>query len=204
MGACRDYASKTVWCFYITLRPGKGPAAAGFYTLGKMVMGVPSTLVGEAVNDFFYPGITEAAHNGENLPRHIVRATGALFVIGLVPFGLLVLSGPTLFDFVFSSDWAKAGEKARWLSLWLLTAFINRPSVATIPVLSLQRGFLVYEIASVIARASAIVLGVSLFQSDLVAIALFSVVGVVLNLFLIAWVLRMAYSLERTKMGGRT
>jgi len=176
-----------------------GPAAAGFYTVGQLVLGLPSTLVGKAVYDVFYPRITEAAHKGENLPRHIVRATGALLAIGLVPFGLVFLSGPWLFSLVFGHEWTMAGEYARWLSLWLLTAFINRPSVATIPVLSLQRGFLVYEITSVIARVSAIVLGVYLFQSDVVAIALFAVVGVALNLFLIAWVLRIAYGLENAR-----
>ncbi|WP_338115114.1 lipopolysaccharide biosynthesis protein [Thiocapsa imhoffii] len=179
-----------------------GPAAAGFYTLGTMVMGMPSTLVGKAVNDVFYPRITEAAHNGENLTRHIVRATGAMFAIGVVPFGLVVVFGPMLFSFVFGSDWAMAGEYARWLALWLLAGFINRPSVATIPVLSLQRGFLLYELASVIVRVSAIVLGVLLFQSDVVAVTLFAVVGVVLNLFLIAWVLRTVYGLENGRLHG--
>ena len=176
-----------------------GSAAAGFYTLARMVMAMPSTLIGKAVNDVFYPRITEAAHNGENLTQHILRATGALLAIGMVPFGLVVLFGPWLFGLVFGHEWVMAGEYARWLSLWLLAAFINQPSVATIPVLSLQRGFLVYEITSVIARVSAIVLGVYLFQSDVVAIALFAVVGVALNLFLIAWVLRIAYGLENAR-----
>lgn len=180
-----------------------GPAAAGFYTLGRMVMGLPSTLVGNAINDVFYPRITEAAHNVENLPRHIVRATGALLAIGLVPFGLVFVFGPWLFSLVFGHEWAMAGQYARWLSLWLFAAFINRPSVATIPVLSLQRGFLFYEIISVIARVSAIVLGVYLFQSDVVAIALFAVVGVALNLFLIAWVLQIAYGLENAREDGQ-
>ena len=170
-----------------------GPVAAGYYTLARMVMAMPTTLIGKAVNDVFYPRITEAAHNGENLPRHIVQATGALLAIGVVPFGLVVLSGPWLFSFVFGDEWGTAGEYARWLALWLLAAFINRPSVATIPVLSLQRGFLVYEIVSVVVRVAAIIVGVSLFESDVIAIALFSLSGVGLNLFLVAWVLRQTY-----------
>ena len=170
-----------------------GPAAAGFYTLGKMVLGVPSSLVGKAVSDVFYPRISEAARNGDNLYRLILRATGALLVIGIVPFGLVVLFGPWLFGLVFGSNWVAAGEYARWLALWLLVGFINRPSVATIPVLSIQRGFLVYEVLSVIVRAAALILGVSLYQSDEIAIALFAIAGVCLNLFLIAWVLRIAH-----------
>ncbi|MCG5516370.1 MULTISPECIES: lipopolysaccharide biosynthesis protein [unclassified Ectothiorhodospira] len=177
-----------------------GPAAAGFYTLGQMVMGMPSTLIGKAVTDVFYPRITEAAHKGEDLIQHIIRATAALFAIGIVPFGLVILFGPWLFSFAFGTEWAIAGEYARWLALWLLAAFMNRPCVATMPVLSLQRGFLLYEIFSVIGRTSAILLGFMLFHSDLIAIALFSAVGFVLNLVLISWVLNIAHSRDEKKL----
>ena len=177
-----------------------GPVSAGFYTLGKMVMGIPSGLVGKAVNDVFYPKITEAAHNGENIARQIVQATLALLAVGIVPFGLVVAFGPSLFSFVFGAEWSMAGEYARWLALWLLAAFVNRPSVAAIPVLSLQSGFLAYELASVVLRGFAIFMGVILVGSDLFAIVLFSVVGVFLNTFLILWVI---YTSQKSEFVSR-
>jgi O-antigen/teichoic acid export membrane protein len=170
-----------------------GPAAAGFYTLAKMVMGLPTILIGKAVNDVFYPRITEAAHNGENLPRYILQTTGVMLAIGMVPFGLVILFGPALFSFVFGNEWAVAGEYARWLSFWLLAAFISRPSIATIPVLSLQKQFLIYEIVSVAVRTLSLILGVLIFQSDVVAVALFSLSGLILIFLLIEWVRRSAY-----------
>ena len=176
-----------------------GPVSAGFYTLGKMVMGMPSGLVGKAVKDVFYPKITEAAHKGENVASQIVQATLALLAVGIVPFGLVVAFGPSLFSFVFGAEWSMAGEYARWLALWLLAAFVNRPSVAAIPVLSLQRGFLAYEFASVVLRAMAIFMGMIFFGSDLFAIALFSLVGVFLNAFLILWVIRIS---QKSQLGS--
>ena len=169
-----------------------GPAAAGFYTLAKAVMVMPLNLIGKGVSDVFYPRIAEAAHNDENLSRYIVHATVALLAIGVVPFGLVMLLGPWLFRFVFGNEWDVAGEYARWLALWLLAAFINRPSVATIPVLSLQRGFLIYEIANIVFRLAAIGIGSMIFESDVAAVALFSLAGLASNLLLVAWVLRAA------------
>jgi O-antigen/teichoic acid export membrane protein len=166
-----------------------GPSAAGFYTLGKMVMGLPSTLIGKAVNDVFYPKITEAAHNGENLPRHIVRATGALLVIGIIPFGLVFLFGPWLFGFVFGDDWTMAGEYARWLALFFLLNFINKPSVAAVPVLGIQRGLLVYELFSTGTKALGLVAGFYWFGSDLWAVALFSIIGVLAYSAMMLWIL---------------
>lgn len=166
-----------------------GPAAAGFYTLGRIVMGVPSTLVGKAVNDVFYPRITEAAHNGENLVSHIVRATGALFAVGIVPFGLVVLFGPWLFSFVFGSEWATAGEYARWLALFFLFNFVNKPCVAAVPVLDIQRGLLVYEFFSTGGKVVGLAVGFYWFGSDVWAVALFSVIGVVAYSAMMLWIL---------------
>ena len=173
-----------------------GSAAAGFYTLAKMVMALPTTVIGNAVKDVFYPRITKASHKGENLTLYIIQATGGMFAIGVLPFGVVMLFGPWLFGIVFGDEWVTAGEYARWLSFWLLTSFSNRPSVATIPVLGIQKGFLAYEIASVIARVSAIIMGVLMFNSDLVAIILFATVGAGLNIFLIGWVLKTAHRRE--------
>jgi O-antigen/teichoic acid export membrane protein len=166
-----------------------GPIAAGFYTLAKMVMGMPTALVGKAVNDVFYPRITEAAHNGENLPRQIVQATVALLALGAVPFGLVVLFGPWLFGLVFGEDWVIAGEYARWLALFFLFNFINKPSVAAVPVLGIQRGLLVYELFSTGAKVLGLVVGFYWFGSDVWAVALFSVVGVLAYSAMMLWIL---------------
>ncbi len=166
-----------------------GPVAAGFYTLAKMVMGMPTTLVGKAVNDVFYPRITEAAYNGENLPRHIVQATGALLAIGVVPFGLVVLFGPWLFGLVFGEDWLIAGEYARWLAFFFLFNFINKPAVAAVPVLGVQRGLLVYELFSTGTKALGLVVGFYWFGSDIWAVAFFSLIGVVAYIAMMLWIL---------------
>jgi O-antigen/teichoic acid export membrane protein len=163
-----------------------GPAAAGFYTLGKTVMGMPSILIGKSVGDVFYPRITEAAHNGENLKGLIVKATIALAAVGFVPFGLVVAFGPWLFGLVFGGEWVVAGEYARWLAAWLYFGFLNRPSVAAIATLSLQGFFLIHELLSVFARVIALVIGFYFFSSDILAISLFSIVGLLSNTFLIA------------------
>jgi O-antigen/teichoic acid export membrane protein len=165
-----------------------GPAAAGFYTLAKMVMGAPSTLLGKAVTDVFYPRITEAAHNGENLAHHIIRATGILFAVGIVPFGLVMVFGPWLFGLVFGGDWVVAGEYARWLSLFFLFNFINKPSVAAVPVLGIQPGLLLYELFSTGGKVIGLVAGFYWMDSDIWAIALFSIVGVAAYSWMITWI----------------
>jgi O-antigen/teichoic acid export membrane protein len=166
-----------------------GAAAAGFYALGKTVMGIPSLLVGKSVSDVFYPRITKAAHNNEYLPPLIVKVTAVLALFGFVPFAVVGVFGPRLFSFIFGPEWAPAGEYARWLTIWFYCAFLNSPSIAAIWPLSLQRFFLSYEVVGVLGRLIAILAGYYIFRNDVKTVAFYSVTGALLNLSLICCVL---------------
>jgi O-antigen/teichoic acid export membrane protein len=162
-----------------------GPSSAGFYALGKSVMAAPVSLIGKSVGDVFYPRITEAAYNGENLYKLVKKATFLLALIAIAPFTTVSLFGPELFSVVFGSEWIVAGEYARWLALWLLFSLLNKPCVAALPVLNLQKYFLYYEIIGIIISAVGLYTCLVIFKDDLLAIKCFSLIWVFLNLFLI-------------------
>lgn len=161
------------------------PTAAGFYSIGRTVLGLPSRLIGKAIGDVFYPRINAAAHNGESVSRLIYKATLALGFIGLIPFGTVIFFGPCLFEFVFGTEWLAAGEYARWISLVSFSAFINKPSVKAMPVLSAQGFHLSFTIIKFILRSLALILGFLAFNSDIIAIALFGITSAMLNVILI-------------------
>lgn len=169
-----------------------GPASAGFYTIGRTVLNIPSSLIGKSVGDVFYPRIAEAANNKENVTALIKKATLALAGIGIFPFGLVILFGPFLFSFVFGSDWAIAGEYARWIALWSFFGFMNRPSVRSLPVLSAQRFHLIYTIIMLVTRLGVLAIGYYVYSSDLIAIALFGITGAILNFGLITITLKIS------------
>jgi len=171
-----------------------GPSSAGFYSLGKMVMAVPLTLIAKSVGDVFYPRVTEAVNDKEDVFRLIAKATLALAAIGILPFTFVIVFGPLIFSIVFGSEWAMAGEYARWLALWLLFGFINRPSVAAMPALGMQPWLLFYELFSTGLKVVALVLGFWYFDNDLIAVALMCISGVVTYSALILKVLVKSYS----------
>ncbi|MCF6138818.1 oligosaccharide flippase family protein [Pseudalkalibacillus berkeleyi] len=166
-----------------------GPASAGFYNIGKTVLDMPIRLIGKSVTDVFYPRIAEAANNGENLTRLICKSTLLIAVVGIIPFGIVVAYGPQLFGFVFGTEWVVAGEYARWLALWLFFMFINLPSSVAIPVMNLQGRFLLFEIISMILNILGLAIGFYLFDNDVLAIALYSLTGVIAYLYLSIWVI---------------
>jgi len=169
-----------------------GPASAGFYSIGRTVLGLPSRLIGQAIGDVFYPRINEAAHSGENLTKLIKKATYSLAGIGIIPFGIVVLFGPGLFSFVFGAGWETAGEYARWISLLSFSTFINKPSVRSMPVLNAQRFHLIFTIFRFTVRIISLIIGFTVFKSDIVAVALFGITSFLTNLLLISITLRLS------------
>ncbi len=166
-----------------------GPAAAGFYAIALAVLGIPVALIGGSVMQVFYPRINEAIHRGEDAKALIIKATLGLALSGAVPFAVVIVAGPMLFGFVFGSEWQVAGTYAQWLSIWLFFQYINKPAVSAIPALGIQRGLLIYELLSTGTKVLALYLGYTIFASDVAAVALFSIFGVVAYAWLILWVI---------------
>jgi O-antigen/teichoic acid export membrane protein len=183
-----------------------GPAAAGFYTVARRVLDLPSSLISGSVGAVFLPLIAEASHRSEGLRPLILKGTAGLALAGLLPFGVLVAFGPWLFGFVFGAEWVAAGQYARWLAVWLYFRFINVPSVQAIPLLGLQGQLLVYEIVAVTLRVAFLAFGALVLQSDLAAIAMFSITGALMYVWLIVWVLSSSgtRSQEAVRGEGRT
>lgn len=167
-----------------------GAAATGFFTIGRTVLSIPSMLIGKSIGEVFYPRIAEASNRGENVNRLIIKATTAMALVGIIPYGTIMLFGPWLFSFVFGAEWIVAGEYARWMSLWIFLMFINNPSVKALPVMGAQAFQLKYAIFTFVLRLIAFISAYYLYKDDVIAIATFSIVAGLLSLGLILLTLK--------------
>jgi len=165
-----------------------GPAAAGFYALGKAVLGLPTQLIGKSVEDVFYPKIVEAKNNSQDLAQILLRSTKGMGVVGLIPFGVVIVEGPWLFQTLFGDEWIIAGKYAQWLSLMSYFFFIARPCVIAIPVLQMQGVLLLYELFSIALRILGLYVGYQYYGDDLNSVVGFSIAGVIIYLLLIVLV----------------
>lgn len=166
-----------------------GPTAVGFYSIAIAVLAMPAGLIGASVMQVFYPRVNEAIRTNENAKALIIKATAGLALTGALPFTAVIIAGPLLFGFIFGSEWKAAGVYAQWLSPWLFFQYINKPAVAAIPALQLQGGLLVYELFSTGTKVLALYLGYVFFESDVISIASFSLVGIAAYIWLIFWVI---------------
>lgn len=162
-----------------------GPASVGYYSIASAVLVMPAALIGNSVMQVFYPRISEAVRRGEDVRGLIVQTTKVMALAGAFPFAAVIVAGPALFSFVFGQEWRTAGVYGQWLSIWLFFQYINKPAVAAIPALHLQKELLIYELFSTGTKFIALYIGFALYESDVVAIALFSVFGVIAYVLLV-------------------
>jgi O-antigen/teichoic acid export membrane protein len=164
-----------------------GVAVAGAYAFGLKLLNAPVGLVTSALRQVLFQKAGEMQHQGRSIWGLYLKTTAGLFSIGVIPAAVLSAYAPQLFAWIFGARWRTAGEFARYLVLWLLFAFCNLPAVLFARLIRIQRALFVYNSVVLGVRALALVIG-GLFLTALQSIALFSLLGAIMNLFLILFV----------------
>lgn len=165
-----------------------GPTEAGYFTAVIALLNAPVALLGKSVEDAFYPRVAEIVRRGASPSSAILRATVLLAAAAFLPFAALVAFGPAVLPTILGGEWTGAGAYTSWLAAWTFFVLVGRPSLAAIPPLRLQRQGLWVAVLSLALRALSVLVGALGFGSDLVAVALFSLSGVVTNLVLVVLV----------------
>lgn len=172
-----------------------GAGAAGQYSITTLALGAPIMLLGQSVGEVFFPKFTVAVREDRRAAAILLkRATLAMVLLSIVPFGIMAAAGELIFPFVFGSQWHRAGEYSQWVAIWMASVLASRPAVAAMPALQMQRALLVYEILITGARVAAIYVGARL-GNDLTAVAAFSLVNTAGYLLLLLLVLSRARDL---------
>jgi O-antigen/teichoic acid export membrane protein len=102
-----------------------GSTVTGWFTFGQRIFAIPLSLVGVSVGQVFLSTAARLAReNPPALQRFFFKTVRRLFVLGLVPAGVLMLFGASLFAFVFGPQWETAGYYAQLLAPAFLIQFV--------------------------------------------------------------------------------
>lgn len=167
-----------------------GPSVVGFYTLCRSVMNAPVLLIGKTVGDVIYPKMNELYRNQVNMYKVVLKYTTYLSLVSLIPILILVLYGEEIFSIIFGEEWTTAGSYAQWIALFTFISIVNIPSIKLLPIISQQVLQLKFTVIMFFLRIGSILVGFYYYSNDVVSIALFSIVGVLMNTLLILFTLK--------------
>ena len=81
----------------------------------------------------YFQKIAAKNNNGESLVEITLLTMRNLFLISIIPFGILYFFGESLFSFVFGNEWTLAGKYSELMAPWLMMNLIVSP-ISLLPV----------------------------------------------------------------------
>ena len=136
----------------------------------------------------YYQKASELYNQENSIYPIFKKMTGNLALIAVLPACIILILGENIFSFVLGNSWGEAGIYASIITLWQYFGFINRPSIASLLILKLNHIQLIMDSIALIFRLIAILVGALVFKDIYITLGLFTLVGIMFNLFLISYV----------------
>jgi O-antigen/teichoic acid export membrane protein len=161
----------------------------GYYSLGFMVLQLPSSFVGAAIGQVFFQRAAEAKHESKAQLTSVVGSTAKrLILLGFPIILLLSIIGKEAFIVFFGPNWAEAGVYSQILSFWILISFVTSPLSTLLSVLAKLKPVLFINIAILIIRTGALAIG-GIYHDVYLSLMLFTVTGGIIYLLFGWWII---------------
>jgi O-antigen/teichoic acid export membrane protein len=179
--------------------------AVGLYWLANRILERPTLLFGADMDRVFVQRIAGERDRERDPTRLFVKTTLIMAALSLPFFLLIIAFGPELFSFFFGDKWHRAGEYARWMSLFSFAFLCALPARSMTTVYALQRAYAIVESVRALLGAVFIAAAAELTNDDVTAMAAFSVLQLAVMAIFIPVVLilvRRKHVLEKQPAGA--
>ncbi len=157
------------------------PAIAGFYSLTARAMQAPLLLVSSSTKSVFYQKVSSIYANGGDIYPIYIKTTLGLLKLFILPLLAILFFGQELFTIVFGQEWTTSGFIAQIVIFWFMFSFISPPTTVMFNIYGLQGIRLMIQTVTLIFRVLSIYIGYYFYNSYVIALILFVIVGVLHN-----------------------
>ena len=161
------------------------PQYVGFYSYATRLLNAPTGMYTSALGQVYFKKASEQA------PAELKKSTQKIilftFLISILPTLFILFFGKELFFSLFSGEWIEAGKIAQYLILWYFLGLIASPVSCLLDIKHLLKFEFGFNAVLFAARIIAIAIG-GYLQDFYLSIALFSIVGILMNLYLLYYI----------------
>ena len=169
----------------VILSAATAPEFVGFYAVANRLVARPLLPLQDAVRQVYQRRVAEQINDGSNSRNEFLKITFVLFLVGLIPFGIIAFWGKEFFGLLLGSQWEETGRVAAVLVPWLYTSFILPPTNAILLIGRFNRFRLCYMSISTFLRILTLYYGLFYFDNSIFALFVFSALSACFNLLLI-------------------
>ncbi len=150
-------------------------AAIGHYNMSNRMLGLPSSLISNAIGEVFKQRAAEDYHTRGTCRPIFLKTFKALLLSAILPFLVLVIWGGDLFAFAFGEKWRVAGFYSQLLSLMFFFRFIVSPLTYVFYIANKQKIDFWLHLLFILVGFGSLFVGLHLFESITVSLVVFSI-----------------------------
>jgi O-antigen/teichoic acid export membrane protein len=125
----------------------------GLYMLANRLSIIPMNLIGTAVNKVYLQKATETFNKDPKKLFSVYKQTvKRLFLLGLIPFIIILFFAPLLVRIIFGNEWIFSGTIMQILALGVFLKFSTSPISTTFTIVNKQETALYLTIVSLAVR----------------------------------------------------
>ena len=140
----------------------------GYLMLAMKVLGIPMGLIGSAIAQVYHSNAPEYYEKNE-LYSYSLSIVKKIFKLILIPFILLFLISPFIFEFLFGKEWKDLGSYIIWMIPWYFMQMLVSPISMSLHIIGEQKVALLLQILGFVIRIVGLLL-VAFFYKDLAII----------------------------------
>lgn len=159
----------------LLIAPVYGASAAGYLGLGQRVVGAPTGLIGQGVNQIIVADASAIIRRGEAELwaglRRPVCLLGSLSLAAAIGIATIV---PPLTPWIFGAPWAPAGKYIQILALPMCLQLVAVPMIPLMAMLGMQRTMLALQLSRIFFIVACILAGAKLSLGLTLTVSLIS------------------------------
>lgn len=150
--------------------------SVGLFNFSNRILGLPSMVVATAISEVFKQRAVEDYYEKGSCRTIFIKVLKSLVVTAILPFLVLLIWGPDIFEFCFGSKWRGAGEYSQILAVMIFFRFIASPLSFIFTIAQKQKLDFALHILILISVGSMFLIGFSLGLEMKTILLLYAVV----------------------------
>jgi O-antigen/teichoic acid export membrane protein len=166
-----------------------GLASSGIYGLAIKFTRAPVGIFQQSINQVFFNKASKIYNDDGNLHALVLKtAKHLLFISSFLFIPLFIVS--FYLDIIFGENWTDVGLYSRILIPWLFFSFLSNPITPLILILNKQKTMVVFDAFLLVFRFLALFSGYYFYNSIVIALILFSGIGMLFNILIFIYLLK--------------
>ncbi|OTA19170.1 capsular polysaccharide synthesis enzyme CapK [Xenorhabdus beddingii] len=157
----------------------------GYYNLAVRLTQLPITFFSNAIRPFIMGELNKNKNNKEVIHKRLIYGSLILLFLSVIGIFLINILSEDFFILYAGKEWSISGHIASALSFWLLVAFANIIATSYMTIDARFKELFYYDSLLLLTRAITVILCYVLSIEFIRFIYLYSIVGMLFNLFII-------------------